>query len=238
MREKRPFEGLMRKPRSKKGWQNWNRKYALAFLHSQLDRVMPSMTKKNYVMSLFTKWEKRFRAECTKKPPEESIGNKHNLVEDQIDFVAQYIACAILDGTGKDNLARIRHFLAMQRSFNIGNRMELRFLGGSPIEAYAYVDSLKDIDIVGVLFITNLDTMCAYREKNKIWTKSAARRFLDDLKKDVFFDMPNTIIMAEADEPTGLSEFEIPIKVDKGDLNLKTFQCMPRSLISWFGNSP
>lgn len=244
---KRPFEGLNRKPKSSNGWQEWSRKYALAFLHDQLDRVLLSATKKNYVMSLFNKWEKRYRAERSDEFTEKTLGyeeedikaaagSEHDLLEDQIDFIIEYIACAMCDGTGKENLAKIRHFLEMQTSSNIGERMELRFFGGNPLEANAYVDSLKDIDIADVFFITEFDSMLVSREKRKSWTKSTAKRFLDDLKKDVLFDLPSAVIMAEVHDAIGLKEFEISIEASRDELRLKAFQCLPPSFIKRFGN--
>lgn len=240
-----PFERLNRKPKSKKGWQEWSRKYALAFLHHQLDRVLPSATKKNYIMSLFNKWESKYREELSDEIIYERLGYKEGditaavcseLREDQINFITQYIACALCDGIGKDNIATIRHFLEMQSASSIGERMELRFLGGSPIEVHAYVDCLKDIDIADVFFITEFSTMFASREKRKIWTKNIAQRFLDDLKKDVLFDMPNTLIMAEVDDAIGTTEIEISIEASQDDLRLKALQCLPSSFIKRFGN--
>ncbi len=246
------FEGLNRKPKSRKGWQEWDRKYALAFLHDQLDRISHSETKKNYVMSLFNKWEKKFSVERSNEITERvldlgyeeedikafkaAICSEHDVLEGQINFITQYIACALCGGMGKENVARLRHFLGMQTSSNIEERMELRFLGGSPVEANAYVDCLKDIDIADVFFITKFDSMFAYREKYRIWTKNIAKRFLDDLKKDVLFDMPNTIIMAEVDDAIGTTEFEISIEASRDELQLKAFQCMPSSFIKRFGN--
>jgi hypothetical protein len=232
--EKGTFAGLNKKPKSQKGWQEWNRKYALAFLSDQLDRVVHSAAKKNHIMSLLTKWERIFRSECAKEKPEETIGNAHNLVEDQIDFITQYIGCAILDGTSKQNLDRIKHFLSIQSAQNIGDRMELRFIGGSPIEAYAFVDSLNDIDIADVFFITNFNSIVAYREDMKTWTKKAAKSFLDALKEDLLFDMPHTVIMASHDEASGITGFEIPIRIDDSDLNIQMFRCMPPSLLKRF----
>jgi hypothetical protein len=234
---KGPFEGLNRKPKSSKGWQEWDRKYALAFLHDQLDRVLPSATKKNYVMSLFNKWEKKFRAELSDEIIYERLGFQEGditaavcseLREDQINFITQYIACALCGGMGKDNITRIRHFLEMQTASNIREGMELRFSGGNPLEFFAYVDCLKDIDIADVLFITAFSTMFAYREKRRSWTKSTAKRFLDDLKKDVLFDLPSTVIGAEVDDAIGSNEFEISIEAS---------QCLPPSFIKRFGKT-
>jgi len=188
-------------------------------------------------MSLLTKWERRFRAECTKEKPEETVGNAHNLVEDQIDFITQYIGCAILDGTSKQNLDRIKHFLSMQSAQNIGERMELRFIGGSPIETYAFVDSLKDIDIADVFFITKFDSMIACRTKCGKWlnwTKTTAKRFLNEVKKDILFDMPDAVFTVDSDNVAGITDFEIWFKVDNSELNLQMFRCMPPSFLKRF----
>lgn len=248
-REKRnPFDGLNRKPKSEKGWQEWSRKYALAFLHDQLDRVVSSATKKKYIMSHFNKWEKKYRAERSDQFTENTFGyededlelaacSEQNLLEDQIDFIIEYIACAMCGGMGKDNVARIKHFLEMQTLSNIGEKMELRFMGGNPLEANVCVDSLKDIDIADVFFITEFDSMFAYREKNKIWTKNTTKRFLDDLRKDVLFDMPSTVIMAELDDAIGDYGFEISIEASQDELRLKAIQCLPPSFIKRFGKT-
>ena len=231
------FPGLNKKPKSQKGWQEWNRKYARAFLSDQLDRVVHSVAKKNHVMSLLTKWERRFRLECAKEKPEETIGNTHNLVEDQIDFITQYIGCAILDGTSKETLDRIKHFLSIQSAQNIGDLVELRFTGGSPIEAYAFVDSLKDIDIADVFFITNFDIMIACRKKCDKWinwTKTTAKQFLNEVKEDILFDMPNAVFTVDSDYAAGVTEFEIWFKVNKSDMNMKMLQCMPPAFLERF----
>lgn len=232
--EKRTFVGLNKKPKSKKGWQEWHRKYALAFFSDQLDRVVHSASKKNYVMSLLTKWEKRFRAECSRERPAETVVSTRNLVEDQINFVTEYVACAIIDGTSKENLNRIRHFLSMQSGQNIGERIDLRFFGGWPIEAYAYVDSLKDIDIADVFFITNFDSMVAYRKKMKHWTGRTAKHFLNEIKKDILFDMPSAVFTVDPDDAAGLTSFEIGFDVDEFDLNLNMLRCTPPSFAKRF----
>jgi hypothetical protein len=232
--EDRTFPGLDKKPKSQKGWQKWRRKYALALLSDQIDRITHFASKKTRVMSILTKWEEGFRAECSRHMPSEHVYNTHDIVEDQIDFVTEYVACAICDGTGKDSLNRIRHFLSMQGAQNIGERIELRFVGGSPIEAYAYVDSLKDIDIADVFSIVNFDSMTAYREKMRKWNRRTARTFLNDVKKDVLFDMPNTVFTVDPDRAAGLTEFEISFEVNESDLNLKMLQCMPPAFLQRF----
>jgi hypothetical protein len=78
--------------------------------------------------------------------------------------------------------------------------------------------------------------MFAYREKRKIWTKNLAKRFLDDLKRDVLFDMPSTVITAKVDDAIGSREFEISIEASQDELRLKAFQCMPSSFIKRFSN--
>jgi len=240
---KGPFEGLNTKPKTKKGWQAWNRKYALAFLHDQLDRVSVSATKKNYVLSLFNKWEMKFRKELTDKIICETYaGEEGNMTtaycselrEDHINSIAQYVACALCDGGGKENIARIRNFLKMQTVSSIGERMELRFFGGNPVYFNVYVDCLKDIDIADVFFIIEFDFMLAYREKWKIWTKKISERFLNDLKRDVLFDMPNSVIKTTVGNAIGLREFEINIKASQDDLRLKALQCTPPSFIKRF----
>ena len=228
------FSGLNKKPRSKKGWQEWNRKYALAFLSDQLDRIVHSVAEKNKLMSLLTKWERRYRAECAKEKPEENVGNRHNLVEDQIDFITNYLGCAICDTTSKQNLDRIKHFLSMQSAQNVGDRMELRFMRGEPIEAYAYVDSLKDIDIADVFFITNFDYMTAFRQKIRPWTERTAKDFLNAVKKDVLFDMGSAVFSSVPDDIEGNIEFEISFGVDETDLKMKMLQCMPPAFIERF----
>lgn len=219
---------LGRRPRTKKEWQAWRRRYALGFLSGQIDRVTNSETKKKKIGALFTEWEKRFRAECALEKPEEAVGNKHNLIEDQIDFIAQYIACAILYGTRKDNLDRIRHFLSMQGAQNHGNRMELRFLGGSPIEAFAYLDNLDDIHVADVLFITNCMHILTYRGEMQPWTEATAKRYVSKLRKDVLTDMPNTVISIGQIEEIGVSALEISVELNEDDINMQMVRYSPR----------
>lgn len=220
------FNGLNKEPKSKKGWQEWNRKYALAFFYDQLDRVIHSASKRHYVMSLLKNWEKRFRVDCAVTPPEPYCYPSGNLVEDQINFVTQYVACAILDGTSNKHIKKIEHFLSMQCVTHIGDRYELRFIGGYPLDVYAKVDSLKDIDIADVFFITEFEGMDIYRPKMEKWTKRIAKRFTDELKEDVLFDFPDAEVIVDAN-PASRVALEISIEVDESSLLLKRLQCMP-----------
>lgn len=227
------FAGLNKKPKSRKGWQEWHYKYALAFFSDQLDRVVHSASKRHYVISLLKNWEKRFRADCALKRPEEYVSPPGNLVENQINFVTEYVACAIIDGTSDQNYGKIEHFLSMQSAQNIGQRFELRFVGGFPIDAYAYVDSLKDIDIADVFFITEFESMDVYRPKLEKWTKVAAKHFIDEMKKDVLFDFPHAVFIVDPD-PAGKVPLEIGIEVDEYARDLKKLQCMPPAFIQRF----
>jgi hypothetical protein len=221
----RSFAGLNRKPKSIKGWQEWRRKYASAFLSDQLNRAVPAASKRRYVVSLLMAWEKRFRAECGLEKPEQYVF-PGDIVEDQIDFVTQYIACALVNGTGDERFKRIRHFLSMQSAQNLGQRFELRFQGGSPLEAYAYMDSLKDIDIADMFFIADFESMSATRPKMKKWTSRTAKSFIAGIKKDLLFDFPDAVILVDSN-PTGQVTLEIGIEVDEYARNLKMIQCMP-----------
>lgn len=231
--EKGTFTGLHKKPKSRKEWQEWHRKYALAFFSDQLDRVVHSASKRHHVMSLLRNWEKRFRAECAIKRPEPYGYPPGNLVEDQINFMTQYVACAIIDGTGDENCEKIEHFLSMQSAQNIGQQFELWFIGGLPREAYAYVDSLKDIDIADVFFITEFEGMDVYRPKSEKWTKRTAKRFIDEIKKDVLFDFPHAVFIVDPD-PAGNVALEISIEVDESALDLKKLQCTPPAFFQRF----
>jgi hypothetical protein len=231
--EKGTFTGLNKKPKSRKGWQEWHRKYALAFFSDQLDRVVHSASKRHYITSLLKNWEKRFRAECAIKKPEPYGYPAGNLVEDQINFVTQYVACAIIDGTSDERIEKIEHFLSMQSAQNIGQRFELWFIGGLPCEAYAYVDSLKNIDIADVFFITEFEGMDVYRPKLEEWTKRSGKRFIDEIKKDVLFDFPDAVFTVDPD-PAGQVALEIYIEVDESAHDLKKLQCMPPAFFQRF----
>lgn len=239
------FKGLNRKPKSKKEWQEWHRKYALALLHDQLDRVLASPSKKNYVLSLFNKWEKKFREERTDEIIREFYcleegGNSAKvcgeLREDHVNFIAQYIACALCNGTGKENIARIRNFLEMQTATNIRDRMSLTFYGGTPVYFSVYVDCLRDIDIADVFFITEFDNVIVHREMHKDWTKNIAKKFLEDLKRDILFDFSSAVIKSLLDYKyyLGSRDFEITIEASQEELKLKTLQCFPPSFIKRF----
>lgn len=230
--EKGTFAGLNKKPKSRRGWQEWRRKYALAFFSDQLDRVVHSASKRHYVMSLLKNWEKRFRADCAIKRPE-PYGYPPGNLKDQINFVTEYVACAIIDGASDEKFEKIEHFLSMQSAQNIGQRFELWFVGGLPLEAYAYVDSLKDIDIADVFFITEFESMDVYRPKLEKWTKRTAKRFIDEMKKDVLFDFPHAVFIVDPD-PAGKVPLEISIDVDESARDLKKLQCMPPAFIQRF----
>lgn len=109
----------------------------------------------------------------------------------------------------------------------------IRFVGGFPLDAYAYVDSLKDIDIADVFFITEFESMDVYRPKLEKWTKGAAKRFIDEMKKDVLFDFPQAVFIVDP-EPVGRVGLEIGIEVDESARNLKKLQCMPPAFIQRF----
>ncbi len=96
------------------------------------------------------------------------------------------------------------------------------------------MDSLIDIDIADVFFITRFDTMIAYREKMKTWTEMIAKRFLNEVKKDVAFDMPNAVFTVDPADAVGGTDFEIWFEVDDSDLNLQMFRCMPPSFLKRF----
>lgn len=224
------FEGLNKEPKSKKGWQEWHRKYALAFFSDQVDRVVPSKAKRHYVRSILKNWEKRFRANCSVNPPEPYCYPPGNLVEDQINFVTQYVACAILDGTSDKNIKKIEHFLSMQCVTNTEERYEIRFIGGYPLDVYAYVDSLKDIDIADIFFITEFESMDIYRPQKEKWNKRTAKRFIDELKEDVLFDFSDAELIVDFD-PAKRVVLEIGIEVDESPLFLKKLQCMPPAFL-------
>lgn len=222
---------IHKKPKTKKEWQDWHRNYAFAFLYGQLYRLVHSAAQRNWIIGHFAKWEHTFRKECAYKATEQRP-NKNNLMEDQIDLLAEYVACALCDGTGKENLARISHLLSMQAWDNKRQRRELWFWGGSPIEAYAYIDALDDIDVADVLFISSFDTIQAYREKERLWTQNTAESFLDKLKKDILFDMPNSVINADPQAAAGRRNFEISVETDEADVEMQMLRCFPFREIS------
>lgn len=229
------FVGLKKQPKSKKGWQEWRRKYALAFFSDQLDKVAPSASKRRYVVSLLDNWEKRFRAECAIKRPEQFVSPPGNIVEDQINFVTEYMACAIVDGTTDEKYERVEHFLSMQSAQNLAQRFELRFLGGDPLEAYAHVDSLEDIDIADAFFITDFERMIVSRPQLKKWTPRTAKRFIEEIRGDVLFDFPGAEFIVDPD-PAGEVGLEIFIRVDEDARTLKMIQCMPSAFFKRFSS--
>ncbi|MBS3905941.1 MAG: hypothetical protein KGZ49_02785 [Syntrophaceae bacterium] len=75
--------------------------------------------------------------------------------------------------------------------------------------------------------------MDVYRPKLEKWTKGAAKRFIDEMKKDVLFDFPQAVFIVDP-EPVGRVGLEIGIEVDESARNLKKLQCMPPAFIQRF----
>ena len=119
----------------------------------------------------------------------------------------------------------------MQSAHNIGHRFELRFM--SPSATYAYVDSLKDIDIADAFFITDFESMDVLRPKLEKWTTRKAKRFIDEIKQDVLFDFPLAVFIVDPD-PAGKVVLEICIEVEEPARDLKMLQCMPRAFFQRF----
>lgn len=200
--------------------QAWRRKYALARLNGTLEQISASASQKKLVVSLVNQWEKRFRREYAADKPDEKqyVIVEHNLLEDQIDFIIGYVACMLCPGPIKETFDSIEQFLAMQGACNVGNRMELRFVGGSPIETYVFVDALSDVDIADVFFVTScFDMMIAFQKDQKLWTKKTATAFLRDFKKDIFYDLPKAKIITDPSSASGYPGFAIQVQISQDD---------------------
>ena len=65
------------------------------------------------------------------------------------------------------------------------------------------------------------------------WTTRTAKRFIDEIKKDVLFDFPDAVFIVDPD-PAGEVVLEICIEVDEPARNLKMLQCMPRAFFQRF----
>ena len=66
--------------------------------------------------------------------------------------------------------------------------MEIRFFGGEPHEAYAYVYCIGDIDLEDVHSITDFETMHIYREGGKRWTKRTVEEAVKEVRADLAYD--------------------------------------------------
>lgn len=156
---------------------------------SEKNKMLPKKEMMAKVNSLFHEWAKKYRAECRKKMPYTSVvGEKVSIINDQIGFIGKYLAFMLLDGNDQNNLKRIKRFLSMQSAQNYKKRLEIHFLGDSPVEVYVFVDSLNDIDIADTHSITYFDTMLAFREDNKKWTAKSAKTFVETVRNDLEFD--------------------------------------------------
>lgn len=156
------------------------------------------------VWGLFNKWAKKFRYDFRR------IYDNNLLVKDQIDFMRLYVSHMLLDGTTAQNARRIKRFLSMQKVVNDGTKMELRFIGGSPVEVFVLVEKIRDVDIADIYGITEFQKIYVFKGKNKRWTNKSANEFIEALKRDVEFDY----LLAEVDYEFLKNELNITCSIN------------------------
>ncbi|MGO9613755.1 MAG: hypothetical protein ACLPX5_12070 [Dissulfurispiraceae bacterium] len=143
---------------------------------------------------LFREWRKSFLADCAKGKPlsfvyvgDDETPNS-SLVEDQVSFMESYLQHMLLDGTSEDNVRRIAKFLSIQTAHSDRQKMEIRFIGGSPLEVYIFVEELRDADIADIYGITEFDYMDVYLPQGGKWSKKSIKAFIKELEDDFAFD--------------------------------------------------
>jgi len=107
-------------------------------------------------------------------------------LEDQIEFIMFYLRHMILDGNSEENLGRIKKFLSLQKADSKG-KLEIHFMGGSPLEIIVHVNKIKEIDFADTHGIINFDSICVFR-KDKRWTQKSADECYEAIKDDFEFD--------------------------------------------------
>lgn len=232
MMRKSTFAGLNIEPKSKRGWREWERKYARAFLSDQLDRKIECSGDRRYIMSLLRNWERRFRQKFPARKPQQWADAPLQFLDDQINFVTEYVACAVIDAAMAGTYEKIKRFLSMQTADDVENRFELRLVGGNHIEPIVYVDSLRDIDVADIFYVTDFECMFVRRPRSEKWTVKTAKLFLADLKQDILFDFPNAVI--KIDGPRTNIYLTITVEVDEAARSLKALQCMPQKFAERF----
>jgi hypothetical protein len=148
---------------------------------------------KSKMNSLYQKYGDRFLKEMQEEGGytpslKASILEIGTIVEDQLEFIRIYLGHMLLDGKTPENMKRIKRFLSMQGGKNDHGRMEIRFLGGNPLEVYVLVDNLHDIDIADVLGITDFKMIHVYLRDGTKWSQKSAMAFLAAVNDDLAFD--------------------------------------------------
>jgi len=148
------------------------------------------------VNAAYGKYVKRFLSECKKEASyhpechgdEEGDEFGEAFVNDQIEFIRQYLGFLLLAGPHEETLGRIKYFLNLQGMLKDEDEIELRFVGGEPDGVYVYVSCLNDIDLDDVHSITGFHTLLSYREGGKKWTKRTAKSFIEEVRSDLEYD--------------------------------------------------
>jgi len=144
------------------------------------------------VLSMYSKWFEKYRDDFVKGKPvlQARTGGNISFVKKQIKFIGLYLCYMLLDGNHPQNIRRIKRFLSMQKPCDDGSKMELRFIGGNPIEAVVIIEKQNDVDISDVHGITGFEDIYAIKGKNKRWTPQNVKIFIKALKNDIEYDGP------------------------------------------------
>ncbi len=66
--------------------------------------------------------------------------------------------------------------------------MELRFIGGSPIEVYVFVRDFGDIDVSDICAITGSTCLIVYQVNNKEWDIQESATFIETFIENFEWD--------------------------------------------------
>ena len=157
------------------------------------------------IWKLFHAWEKAFLAECKENPPEPYVGidgeDNPALTHDQVMFIQEYVACMIMDASIQEMLERVKRFLSLQTFKNEGKYLELIFTGGCPIEVHLFADSLENVDIATVYYITEFPHLQVYREQDQEWDDKSGQEFVDRVYDDLSFDFCDVSVTYDIPNP-------------------------------------
>ncbi len=162
---------------------------------AELDKMFSKPVMRARVWAAYRKYVRRFLSEWTRDDSYFPIAfdwkNRSEAQEFmmvQIKFIWNYLGFMLLAGPHAENLARIRLFLNLQGALKDDDKMEMRFLGGEPKEAYVYVSGIVDIDLEDVHSLVDFKTMHIYREGGKKWTKMLAKQIIREVRDDLTYD--------------------------------------------------
>jgi hypothetical protein len=140
------------------------------------------------IKKCYKKWVEDFRACCKSGAIYGCASDGKFFIKNQIEFMMAYLGFMMLNGKTPENLKRIKRFLSMQTVVDNPDTIELHFVGGSPIEAMAVIETLNDIDVADIYSITDFTDIHAYKSGRRRWTTKKTDSVLNEIKSDLSFD--------------------------------------------------